>query len=275
MTKELSDILVVSDVDGTLVKSGYEIPKENIKAIERFSNLGGRFSFATGRGIALARNYADCFALSAPAILVNGGVIYDYSIDKILFERTLDAGVRTVLGEITDAFPQIGVEIICRDKVVIVKMNDEVHKHTSLEHTPMTFTDADTVGNGWNKVLFAGKPEEIGKLQEYIKKRIIDDEIFKKYYFVQTSGLYYELLPLNTNKAFGLEKLAQLLNIRIENTVAIGDYYNDIELLNAAGLSAVVADAPDEIKNNADIVVGPCLKGGVAELLYKIIDSCR
>ena len=272
MTNRLSEILVVSDVDGTLLQAGFGIPKENIDTIERFSNLGGHFTLATGRGIASVGKYVDFIELSAPAILVNGGIIYDYTNSKILYETTLDAGVRMVLKGIMEVFPRLGVEVLLRENVIALRMNEEIHNHTALEHIPVTLTDINTIGDSWNKVLFADNPENILQLKEYIEDRQKHDEEFSKYDFVQTSRIYYELIPPSTNKAKGLEKLAELLGIEMENTVAIGDFYNDVELLDAAGLSAVVSDAPEDVKQNADIIVGPCLGGGVAELLQKLID---
>ena len=57
MKNRLNEILVVSDIDGTLLEAGFGIPKENIETIERFTNLGGRFTLASGRGIASVIRY--------------------------------------------------------------------------------------------------------------------------------------------------------------------------------------------------------------------------
>jgi len=273
MTNRLENILVVSDVDGTLLQAGFGIPRDNIDTIERFTSLGGKFTIATGRGIASVGKYVDFIPLSAPAILVNGGILYDYSSKKILYENTLDIGVRTVLIEIMESFPNMGVEILLRESIIALKMNNEIHAHTALEHIPVTLTDIDTVGDGWNKVLFSDTEERIEKLKSFVEKKKRQDARYRKYDFVKSSNIYYELVPQMTNKAVGLQKLCELIGVNIANTVAIGDYYNDQELLEAAGLAVVVEDAPDEIKKTADIVVGPCLAGGVAQLLNKLIDS--
>jgi len=274
MTKNLNEMLVVSDVDGTLLQVGYGIPKENIDTIEKFVDLGGKFTLATGRGIASVGKYTDWIRLSAPAILVNGAIIYDYNQNKVLSEYTLDPGVRIVVREIMDVFPHLGVELLMREKVIALRMNSEIHDHTAIEHIPVVLTDIDTAADDWNKVLFADKHDVITYLKEYVEKRQKHDERFKKYDFVQTSRSHFELLPKGVNKASGLVNLTGILGIDMENTVAIGDYYNDIELLNAAGVSAVVEEAPDEIKSSVDIIAGPCLGGGVAQMLNKLISDC-
>ena len=51
MSNSISDYLVVSDIDGTLLQAGYGVPKSNLEAIDRFVARGGRFTVCTGRGI--------------------------------------------------------------------------------------------------------------------------------------------------------------------------------------------------------------------------------
>ena len=84
MSEKYSDLLVVSDVDGTLLQAGYGIPKENIDAIDAFVDNGGLFTLATERCIESVGKYIDWLRLSAPAILCNGGLIYDFQERKIL-----------------------------------------------------------------------------------------------------------------------------------------------------------------------------------------------
>ncbi|MCL1830330.1 MAG: HAD family hydrolase [Oscillospiraceae bacterium] len=273
MTNRLNEILVVSDVDGTLMQGGFGIPRQNIDTIERFCEMGGKFTLATGRGIASVGKYTDFIRLSAPAILANGGVIYDYSARQIIYENTLDCTVRLIVTELMEQFPELGVEILLREQIVALKMNHEIDKHTALEHIPVTLTDINTVADGWNKVLFASNPDVILSVKAYVDKQKKKDERYSKFHFVQTSNIYYELMPTGTNKAEGLMRLCNHLGISIKNTVAIGDFYNDLELFDVAGLSVAVDDAPDEVKNRADIAVGSCLAGGVAQLLSKLIDS--
>lgn len=83
MTK-LSDLLLVSDIDGTLMNFPAPIPPRNIEALRRFTAAGGRFSVATGRSIASARPYVEQLPVNAPCILYNGCAIYDFAAEKVL-----------------------------------------------------------------------------------------------------------------------------------------------------------------------------------------------
>ena len=78
-------------------------------------------------------------------------------------------------------------------------------------------------------------------------------------------------MPENVNKGECLRLLCQKMQIPLENTVAIGDYYNDIDFLKTAGRSVAMGNAPWEVKQAAGVVTGDCRDGGVASYLYQLI----
>ena len=59
MSKQISDYLVVSDMDGTLLRAGIGLPQQNVDAVRAFSEAGGHFTVATGRHKDSARRYLD------------------------------------------------------------------------------------------------------------------------------------------------------------------------------------------------------------------------
>ena len=78
---------------------------------------------------------------------------------------------------------------------------------------------------------------------------------------------YLEQTPLNTTKQIAIEKLCDILKIENGKCFAIGDYYNDLTMLINADISATTAEAPDEIKQEADFVGGSCKNGAVADFI--------
>ncbi|MDR3645533.1 MAG: HAD hydrolase family protein, partial [Clostridia bacterium] len=79
--------------------------------------------------------------------------------------------------------------------------------------------------------------------------------------------IYFEMLPEGASKGETLLRLAQMLGIKKENTAAVGDYYNDIELVSSAGTGFAPAGAPQEVKAAAGHVVGSCEDGAVADVI--------
>lgn len=275
MATKIRDLLVVSDLDGTLLQAGYGIPKENIDAIERFVSKGGRFTLCTGRSVDSVRRYVDWIRLTAPAILNNGAVIYDYGKEKVIYANTLGGNIIDIIKEIVEAFPGIGAELHSVRGIEVVRQNETTHEHMSVEHIPFSLADIDAVKGPWTKALIAGQPQQVQQVSRFVRDKLKTDPRYSDFDYVFSCDIYFEILAKGVNKGTGLRKLAEILKVDMANTVAIGDYYNDTEMLDAAGYTAAVADAPADIRARVDLVVKSCLQGGVGELLDSLEMLCE
>ena len=75
------------------------------------------------------------------------------------------------------------------------------------------------------------------------------------------------MMAQGATKASAVDFLMQYLHIPADNLIAIGDYDNDIPMLEKAGFAVCMGDAPDRVKVICDMVTKPCLEGGVAQFL--------
>ena len=124
--------------------------------------------------------------------------------------------------------------------------------------------------DGWVKVVFAADPETIRKLGQYAKTRYYG----RDNYFLPTNSIYLEIMPVGVSKATGMHTLCDLMGLPTKQTIVIGDYYNDLELMREAGYAVAVANAPAEVKASADTVTTcTCAEGAVGEYLYQLIRS--
>jgi Cof subfamily protein (haloacid dehalogenase superfamily) len=87
----------------------------------------------------------------------------------------------------------------------------------------------------------------------------------------QSAPDFIEIIAPGVSKAAGLMKLAELLNIDISETMAIGDANNDLPMLKAAGFSVAMGNATDDIKAVTDAVTGNCDDDGWAQAVSKYI----
>lgn len=268
--KDIKNILVVSDLDNTLLTAEKGIPEYNIEMIKKFQELGGNFTVATGRSIESVARYLDQLELSTPAITYNGGVIYDYKNKIFLLKEILSESAKEALDIIRREFPDVGCEVMCdNNRLYMIRENAYTFKHVDDEKLSYVCTDLSSIKNNWIKVLFADCNSRLLELQEFCRKLPFDD-----LEFVMSNTIYFEMLPKGTTKGTALQKLCDMINVDIADTIAVGDYYNDIELLKTAGLSVCVDNAPQEIKDFCHAVVPKCTDGGVGHLLAQIIKSC-
>lgn len=272
MKRNLHDYLVFCDMDNTLLTAKEGIPECNRTVIRLFIQMGGRFTVASGRPPESIRAALGDIHLSLPAIACNGALLYDFNANRVLRHATLErAQATTAILDIAQKFPQIGVEVMAgAGEMYVIRANTYTHAHQVDEKLSGVACPVDSVPDGWVKVVFAADPETIRKVGQYAKTRYYGREN----YFLATNSLYLEIMPAGIGKASGLRDMCTLLGEPIQNTLVIGDYYNDLEMMQQAGYSVAVANAPAEVKAAAnEVTICTCVEGAVGEFLYKLIEQ--
>lgn len=273
MGKTFEDWLVVSDIDGTLNNKLRRLPKRNFDAIRRFTELGGNFTLASGRlTSSLARNYRR-IAANQPAVVLNGAGIYDFNKQQMVWRQTIGtegrAFVRRVIEQFSGAFHSVDVGVFFDDYVYVVKKGalsqgtmhfDKAHfEVTTLERVPE---------NGWMKVIFWSNPIMIRKLKQMIRCSHTPEM-----HFMSSSPWSLEMLQKNTHKGTAILHMAEKLGIAKNHIAAIGDYYNDWDMLCSVGLPACAGQAPKRIHEISAFEACHCNHGCVADLLEYIMSG--
>ena len=261
--------LIACDIDNTLMVKGI-IPEANKEKIRFFIENGGVFALATGRSVcAVSDIWRELKELSL-GIYANGTVIYDNKNDKLLFDKTLPKSEHAIMYRIKERFPKVGIELHYQNNVGIFNETEETRLHAKYESMKTVLLQkSETENLRINKILYApNSPEEARKIKPYTEKFTQNSE------FVNTTVTYYgkqrlfiEQIPKNLSKAVGVKKLAEILNIAKGNIFAIGDYYNDLEMLRAADISAVPIESPEQLKQNADYITKSAENGAVADFI--------
>lgn len=271
MFEDISKVVLLSDMDGTLLNSKKEISDTDKKAIERFMSLGGKFTIATGRTIHSFHHYYDMLDLKMPLIMYNGAAIYDKVNDKVLFEQPLPSEAKRITEEILGVMPHIGGEVLKTDGIYVFRNSEYEELHTKLCMVTPYYKELDEISEGdWLKVLFAMAPEDIPFIELFAKRMGYDTVSF-----VKSSDIFYEMLPLGTTKGSALAQYRKLEGMEGYTFVAAGDFDNDIEMLVEADLGVAPANAEETVKKVADLVLENTNEtGAIAELIDIIIEKC-
>ena len=259
---KLQDIFLVSDLDGTLIGENHTIPQRNIDAIRRFQEQGGRFAVATGRSVNSGARYCRQVQPRGLCVLLNGSILYDYEQDEIAKAFFLPPQAKDYARLLAEHFPEIGCEVFAQRRQFVLRANQYVRAHLGNENLPCVEVDADEITDRWCKALFAADPETKLKIQAFT-----ESFAHPGVRFVQSEKCFLEMLPEGVDKGSGLLEILRQTGLPRKNLVAIGDYYNDVEMLRAAGFAAVPSNAPEDIRQMADLVVGDCRDGAVADLI--------
>lgn len=274
MEKTFENWLVVSDIDGTLNNKIRKLPRRNYDAIKKFTDLGGNFTLASGRlQSSLERNY-NRITPNQPAIVLNGAGIYDYNAKKMLWRNTIgEKGrnfVKYIANEFDELFKRVDIGIYFDDYVYIVKsglMSKSTMYFDKAQHEYVKSID-DVPEDGWMKVIFWSNPLTINKLKEVVHHMENPDANF-----MLSSVFSLEMLQKDTHKGVGIMKLADMLDIEKSHVAAIGDYYNDWDMLKTVGLPACAGQAPSSIHKICKFEACHCNQGCVADLLDYIMSG--
>ncbi len=267
--KRMKDLLVVSDLDGTLVPYGGDVNNCSGDVVKLFTMLGGCFTIATGRNIESTRRFIESLELNYPAIVYNGAAIYDYNQGCTLYSRFLPKGeIVRALREIRDHFPSVGAVVMAENhRAYVTNATQSIYGHLDEEGYGFILADESMLSMRWYKcLLVAPNQSEKSKLHEFVKSRS-----YIGFDLVDSASCNLEFVPEGVSKGEALVELTKILQKRIEDTVMIGDYYNDVEALKIAGYAVVPCDAPSDIQKIADRIVLTSAEGGVAEYLYDVI----
>lgn len=268
---DFSNIVFISDLDGTLLPDNKIPLRKDIEAIERFKAGGGIFTIATGRIIQAAEQFFDVLKPNAPVILNNGSLIYDIKSGSALYNRALDKAAKDYTIELMERFPEMGVEINLPDKIYAVRLNDWERKHLELTHLPYEEADIDEIPDqGWCKVLYSIGGGRTKELEAYAASMG-----WNKTSFVISGDFLFECLPKDTAKGIAMKELVKLQGWNSFTIAAAGDYNNDLEMLEYANIGFAPQNAQEIVKNAAEFVASAdCNSGFIVEAIDYIEKNC-
>lgn len=273
MQKKLySDWLVASDIDGTLHSKLRTLPEANKKAIDKFMAHKGNFTLASGRPVCSLERAYRRVSPNCPAIILNGSGIYDFYEKKLVWKSTISQPGREFVKQMRKKYShgltRLEVGVFGLEKVYITDKGLLSLGQVILDDVPYILTDIDSVpDDDWFKVIFWGNPSTIKKLQKEAESA---EEVGS---FMLSSLFTFEMLEKGVHKGTAVLRLAEMLGVEKERTAAIGDYYNDWDMLKSVGFPACAGQAPKPIHKICKYVACHCNNGCVADLLNLIMSG--
>lgn len=263
--------LLFLDLDGTLLDDRKQITPGNREALEKALNKGHGVVIATGRPLQGAVEQARVLGLDQPGcylIAYNGAVIFDWNTEKELFRRDLDP--ETVYRVFDRAKKQkIHIQTYDAQSVLVEKLCDDENIRRYCRETNTKFRVMEDVRKDLQerpvKMLMSDYESKapLLEMEQWMKENMGTEA--DCFFSCET---YLEVVPLGMNKGEAVKMLCALLEVPIENAVAVGDAANDIPMIRAAGLGVAMANGTEEVKAAADYVTHlDNNRDGVAEVV--------
>ena len=267
--------LIASDMDETLLNDDHQICQRNIDLIKKAKEKGVKFVPATGRGYASIQNDLKTLGLydelGEYVISFNGGALTENKDNRLLYFEGLSF-------EKTKEIFEFGLQcdvcqhVYTKDKLYVFNLSEsekERIKHQKVECVILEENNIDFLKDTpISKILFQNTDVPYLMSLEPQMKEIVEGECAVSY----SSNRYMEFNKIGVDKGQGLKHLAELLGIDISETIAVGDNYNDMPMLQVAGLSVAAANAVDDVKKACDVTTNADNNEGVvAEIIERFI----
>lgn len=260
--------LLALDLDGTVVEPREALRPAVVDAVKRARAAGVLVTIVTGRMYVGARPFAHALGLTGPIVCYQGAVIADAVTGT--FEREV-ALPNAVARTIYDAAKPMGyhVQFYRDDKFYVEHENDHsrLYARTSGTEAVVVPSLVDAfVGHDCTKVNIVTDPARSAEAFDLMKRAVGE-----RAYVTRSNPEFVEMLSPACNKGAAVRLVAAHYGIAMDDVMAIGDSYNDLPFLEAAGFAVAMGSAPDELKALADAVVGDVRHDGVAEAIERYV----
>ena len=249
--KKFDKFLICTDLDGTLLCRDKTVSRENLEAIEYFKQNGGIFTFVTGRMPYMSRQFYDAVKPNSPIGCINGAGVYDFERGQYLYRRELEREALELVEYVRQRMTGMGIHVntffagyFCQDN----EATEYYRKRSGAEHL---VRELGCIDEPIAKVLFMDTCEENFQTLDAVLR---SHPLYDHFDYVRSDRILFELIPKGIGKGDALLRLADAHGIPQENTVAVGDYNNDIDMIKKAGLGVAVENATPDVLEVADLV---------------------
>jgi len=264
--------LVAIDLDDTLLRSDLTVSEHTVAVLRQVRDLGVAVTISTGRMFSSARPFAEQLEFDVPLITYGGALVKNAGSGEVLYNRPLEPEVaRRVIRFARERKVQVNFYLLNGE-------DDELYAE-------LTTYWGENYGR-FSRVLFNRVPDLEALLERGnpLKLLLIDEEpavdrwllelrgqLGEQAHFAKSKPRFLEVDHPEATKGRALQELAAWLQVERSQVLAIGDSYNDIEMLEFAGLGIAVANAPPEVRRRAGHVTASNDKDGVAQALERFV----
>ncbi|MDG6882058.1 pyridoxal phosphate (PLP) phosphatase [Phocoenobacter uteri] len=264
---------VAFDLDGTLLSSNGTILASSKKAIQLAREKGVKVYIVTGRHHTAVRPYYAELGLDTPVICCNGTYLYDFHKDEALVSNPLPPQLASELINSAQA-EGIHVSVYFRDAMTYEQLNPHFERFLKWVnscdesvrpnvHQVAKYQDVIDQGTTVWKVLISDP--DLQKMQNFVKKLPLE-QVSPEWSWVDRVDITHQ----GNTKGACLKELLKIEGIDPQKTVAFGDNFNDISMLEFVGLGIAMGGCEQEVQDKANKVIGSNNEDSIATELEQL-----
>ncbi len=271
--------LIAIDIDGTLLNSEFKIPAANLAALRRAHEVGVEIVLVTGRRHTFAAPVAEMLGFDLWLMTSNGAVTTSLSGERFHRDLLPATTARKVLAHMQDFRDNCvltfdtelpGALVLERADVLNESIGRWMEKNAAWIKFVIPLEDALT--SDPVQAMFCGTIARMREVEAHLQSAGLDHAvtILKTEYPARNLCLY-DVLNYGCSKGHAVERWANHRGLTHQQVMAIGDNYNDLEMLNFAGYPVVMANASDEMKSHGFAETASNDEAGVAAAIEQVL----
>lgn len=259
--------ILVLDIDGTLTNSQKEISDKTYRSIMAIQERGHKVVLASGRptpGILPLARKLKLSEYNGYILSYNGAKVINCMDGEVIFQQVLN---RELLPALHHAAVENKVGIISYEGDCVIT-DSKIDKYMEIESRingiPIKQVQdfISYIQFDINKCLMTGDPDVLKEMEPELKNRFMEDlNIYR------SEPFFLEIMPRNIDKAYSLGKLLDYLGLSKEQMISCGDGYNDISMIEYAGMGVAMANAQDAVKSKANYITLSNDEDGIAHVI--------
>lgn len=261
--------MIVLDLDGTLTNSQKKITERTKQALLKAQENGIRVVLASGRptyGVMPLAKELRLAEYGGFVLSFNGAKVIDIRHNQIIFEKSLPSGR---IHKIFELGHKYHATVLTYENEAIITENPYdryVQKESAINKMPIreVVNLCDYIYFPLVKCLMVGDSGHLAKIEP-----IVREELGVEFNVYRSEPYFLEVMPENIDKAYSLSKLLEHLHLTREEMVCCGDGFNDVSMIQYAGLGVAMENANEKVKEAADCITASNDDDGIAEVLER------
>ncbi|SEH28707.1 Cof-type HAD-IIB family hydrolase [Selenomonas sp. KH1T6] len=262
----MGDIKIVfSDIDGTFLNGDSQV---NPRTGQAARALAAKMPFVlvSARMPEAIYPITNEIGIKIPVISYSGALVLTEKEEVLYDKRMTGTDTGMVLGVIQRDFPQVTLNYYAGRHWYVEGIDERVQTEMDITSATAEVRDFEEIllaEEMPNKILVMADPEDCERMEAELSEK------FPSLHIVRSSAFLLEIMDKSVSKATGIKVMLEHYGIAAEESLAFGDNYNDVEMLEFCGRSVAMGNAPEDIKKLADEVTLSNDEDGLAEYLVK------
>ncbi len=260
--------IFLTDIDGTLIKTGLPVPEAVRKSAEEFVQAGGYLGLSTGRAAKAAANVAASMPLNCPSAVLTGAVLYDFKENTTVFKTPLDASIFDLIHNIYISHPEVSITVATENDIFNIRMNEMLQNKGVFEDRTAPLIIPDEINSPLYKVLLTC--DSVEKLESL--KRVVEQT--GPMHMAAASRHFYEITAKGVSKGTALERLREYFGGECM-LFAAGDAETDLAMCAYADVFFVPESASESVKRFADVIIPSPVENGMCKAFEYVCEIIR